>query len=102
MMLYFTFTTYLPTDDFQGDSNLSFVWFLFKNMGMHVPSLTTNDGCWYVLSCVVELIFSFQHLSDKGIPYYSISLSGILSQCTYDPSSRSVYEGIRTIIHFQC
>ena len=39
MMLYITFTTYLPTDDFQGESNLSFVW--FKNMGMHVPSLTT-------------------------------------------------------------
>ena len=90
MMLYITFTTYLPTDDFQGESNLSFVW--FKNMGMHVPSLTTS----------IELIFSFQHLSDEGIPYYSISLPGILSQCTYDPSSRSVYEGIRTIIHFQC
>ena len=71
MVLYITFTTYLPTDHFQEESNLSFVWFIFKTMGMQVPSLTTIKSfnsldvniAIRVTSLIVSYVFNYGYRS---------------------------------------
>ena len=63
-----------------GEKNLSFVWFIFRNMGIQVPSLTTIKSFK-----LPGRQLPLKHLSDEGIPYYSIPLSGILSQCLGRP-----------------
>ena len=76
--------------------NLNLVWFILKEMGIQTPSLArvksfklphiqppiqvviSNEI--YIIPLFVLGIF-FQHLSCKGIPFYSTPLSAVLRLC---------------------
>eukprot|EP00731_Ephydatia_muelleri_P028790 Em0020g434a len=63
-----------------GEKNLSFVWFILKQMGITVPSLATVKK--FQLPDMKEPV---RHVNCKGIPFYSIPLESIVSQCIGQP-----------------
>eukprot|EP00731_Ephydatia_muelleri_P023418 Em0015g1001a len=64
-----------------GSTALMFIWFILKECGINVPSLST------VRTFGVDM--PQRHLSTDGNPYYSLSLTSIIRYCLQTPEISS-------------